>query len=411
MTSGTEILRHRQPFTFDAAGRSWSFSFNGNIANYDELRKELSEQLLQDVDTDAIRVLLQQGIRLWPQNMAQVFRFLEEHLDGCFNIVLMDDEGNMWGYRDGHGFRPLVTSGNIIASEDSAIRDAFPEQDFDIADISPGELVTKLKGADPVSLQVMEGRNVSRCFFEWVYFSRLLSKLDGVQVQEAKQGFASALARREKNGELPAGATVIGVPDSGIAGGQQFAKDLDLPYVQAITRNPEAEGRSFLLGTREERIAFARIKYLFPDGQIAGKDIVLCEDSVVRGTTMEVLVQQLWDMGANSIHLRVSCPPIIAPCFYGIDFPTLRELLVGKYRNAILQNGGDLTQTLERLLAQELGLTSIRFLSKEDMLSVFEKLGLSRDEFCTACVDGTPEGYPTPAGKRRFAEILSEKSV
>lgn len=415
VTSGADVKGHRQPFIFVANEQQWSFAFNGNIANYPELSRELAEDLQCDVDTDAIRVLLQRAIEEHgEESMAEVFRALEGKLDGCFNIVLMNQRGDVWAYRDGHGFRPLthgVVKGDthdthVICSEDSATRDAFAGTPVKITDVKPGELIQLRMGEQVVRTQVADRGNTTRCFFEWVYFSRLLSTLDGVQVEAVRKLFAKRMAEAETLDITTNGDSIaVGVPQSAIVGGKQLAESLGIQYSQVIERNPDASERSFLKST-EDRLAYARIKYLFKDEEIKEKVIILNEDSVVRGTTMDVLVALLREKGAKEVHLRVSCPPIIAPCFYGIDFATLKELLVGKYRADIVANGGNLTPDIEEAIAKELGLDSIKFLTKEAMLTCFEDLGLPANEFCTACIDGTPEAYPTPAGRKRFETEL-----
>jgi len=300
----------------------------------------------------------------------------------------------------------LFKWGAIIFSESSAL-------DKVLADISHGAtvhieagqlLVSDAKG---VTLHRVRDPELSRCFFEWVYFARDLSAIDGVSVAEVRKALGRRLAALEGKVENP-NAICIGVPKSALRVGHAFGEEANLPYGEdALVRKPFA-GRSFKQGTEEERERVAREKFELHPEKLRGKDVYLVEDSVVRGTTMRVLAQMLREAGARSIHLRVACPAIVSACFYGIDYPTIKELLLGKYRQEIIANGGALTLPMEAEIAQILGVDSIKFLPEQSMLEAFEECGIDRKTLCTACLDGQ---YPTEAGYDNVRQLITEEEL
>lgn len=419
VTSGAADVRgHQQPFGFRVDRKKYAFAFNGNITNYRQLSIELAQKMQHDVDTDVIRVLLQREIAQCRGDIGAVFAALdEEKLDGCFNIVLMDQDGEVYAYRDANGFRPLVHAqviadqGNaysVVASEDSAIAEAFPDARIKYHDVHPGEML-RLTDDGAIAQQIVTGRQQHACFFEWVYFAKQISTLDGVNVARLQRLCAAKNARRENRihhePEKRKDCIAFGIPQSGILGAKEWAKLVGLEYVQGVTLNPDKPGRTFIL-SKNNREAYARAKYQFNDDAIRGNELWLGDDSIVRGLTMEILVKILRDKGAKKIHLTLGCPAIIGPCFYGMDFPTLQELLAGPYRAEIIANGGNLTAEIEIAIAKRLGLDSIRFLNTRDMEDAFEELGFLPKNLCKACIRGTPDAYPTPGGKMEFLRAL-----
>jgi amidophosphoribosyltransferase len=419
-TSGADEdpFRCQQPFSFCAAGIDWSFAFNGTIANYDQLKDKMRIRR-PDVDTEAVKRSLRQEINkrvdLLKKNareaMRQVFEAMEKVLDGGYNIVLINNKDQLFAYRDAGGVHPLSVArtkdgSDIVTSEDSAMKRVFPENDVeDIRYLGGGEMFASSKEWSEI-LRVKDPE-LHRCFFEWVYFARDLSRLDDVGVRNVREAFGRQMAREElergaaNKGRISRRAIGVGVPKSALEAAATFAEEMGIENVSALQRRPGA-GRSFMQKLQRLRAKVAQEKFEIHPELIEGKDVFLTEDSLVRGTTMKKLVKKLHDAGARSIHLRIACPPIIAPCFYGIDFATIKELLLGKYRDAIIANGGDLTPEIEVKIAEVLGVDSVRFLSREGMLKVFEECGIPRATLCTACIQGTEEGYPTAAGQRLF---------
>lgn len=455
VTSGDDDPSQLQPFTFDAAGMQWAFAFNGNLANYPALKEELGIEK-PNVDTEAIRRILRaeieqrtEAIRTDVRSaMQEVFSALEAKFDGCFNIVLINQENQLFAYRDRHGFRPLVwTRTNrgdvLVASEDSAVRRLYSTKKTEpINHLGAGKLLVadadgeeEIRVADPA---------LARCFFEYVYFARDLSRLDETSVAELRSGLGHMLALVER-GEDPSvcvracepgpvrralsqtwlkvkgalhrasgqkfrqekyrNAICFGVPWSAVEAGASYAETLGIPYVQAVRRLPESD-RSFTSAPdRRERVAQEKFEYF--SAQIAGKDVYMVEDSVVRGTTMKVVAGKLRDLGARSLHLRITSPAVIGPCFYGIDIPTIRELLLGKFRDAIIANDWKLPEEVEAVIAQELGVDTVKFLSVESLLAVFDVCGITPESLCTACVKGTQDAYPTCTGKERLLHVIA----
>lgn len=406
VTSGGGHPDMAQPFTFIADGRKYAFGFNGNIANFDALKDELGS-LRVDVDTEVIRILLIQSITEHThKNMVAVFRSLEEKLDGAFNIVMMDEEGNTYAYRDSQGFHPLVYMQNdehfVVASEDYGIKEAFPEtDDSQIHSLKPGQLIQK-HGKKVTIEQVVESERHSHCFFEWVYFAQYLSKLEGVSVEKIRERFGELLA--EDDDDIFSDTELVRinpVPHSAVCAGNGYANKKGMPVSEDIERR--IEERSFTQNKDRFEVAKRKLK-VRDDGELEVKVVVVIDDSMVRGTTMHALIEDIRAQKPAAIHIRLTCPPIVALCFYGIDISNLSYLIVRKY----LDDDGDLTPEGHRLLAEELGVDSIRFLKTEKMLQAFEEFGINKDQLCTACIT---EKYPTPTGQQLYDSAVQAEEI
>ncbi|MDD5469407.1 MAG: class II glutamine amidotransferase [Candidatus Peribacteraceae bacterium] len=387
-----------QPFEFTAGGRRYAFAFNGTIANFEELKKEMGP-LRVDVDTEVLRMLLIRAIEKHTrENLAAVFRELEEKLDGAFNIVMIDDQGNTCAYRDALGFHPLVYMHNdrymAVASEDYGIKEAFPEaNEEDIHPLQPGQLIQKRRGQVVIE-QIMESARRAHCFFEWQYFANYLSKLEGVSVEQIRKRWGELLAEGDSDMPLdPAQVRIEPVPHSAMSAGKGYAKQRGIPHSESIERR--IERRSFLQDEAEQyKVAKAKL-HVEEGAELEGKDVILIDDSMVRGNSMRALVEKIRAHNPRSIHLRLTCPPVIALCFYGIDISKLSYLAARKHLN----ERGELTQEGHAHLAKELGVESIRFLGMEKMLQAFEEFGIRKEDLCTACI--TAE-YPTPKGQELY---------
>ncbi|MDD3897028.1 MAG: class II glutamine amidotransferase [Candidatus Peribacteraceae bacterium] len=404
ITSGGNHPDMSQPFRFTAGGMKYAFAFNGNIANFDDLQAQHGP-LRVEVDTEVIRLLLIEAIEEHTrENMAAVFQSLEAALDGAFNIVMMDEEGNVYAYRDSRGFHPIVYMRRndhfAVASEDHGIKETFPgTADEEIHPLLPGQLIREQGGQVTIE-QVVESRQHAHCFFEWVYFAQYLSKLDGVSVERIRERLGELLA--ENDPEIPGdpeSVRIEPVPHSAVCAGRGYARQKDLPVSEDIERRIEA--RSFTKSSERFEIAKRKL-HVRDDADLAGKTVVLVEDSLVRGTTMRALIENVRAKNPAAIHLRLSCPPVVALCFYGIDISNLSELIVRKY----LDTQGNLTVEGHRLLAGELGVESIRFLQPEKMLQAFKEFGMQRENLCTACITGK---YPTPKGQELYDSAVQEE--
>lgn len=390
-TSSSRDACLAQPFVGDRI----AYAFNGTIANHASVeasQRKRGVMLRTDVDTELVGNEIMGGIRRHShENMRAVFRDLEGILDGSFNVVVLGEEGDLYAYRNSLGNRPMVYAlvddrYVIAASEDHAIHEAFPWAAPQT--LEPGQLLIARGGHWEIQ-DVLRDAPQARCFLEWTYFADYRSTLDGQPVEAARYGFGQHLGKAE-NLSLP-DAVVVPVPDSARPHAKGYASVRRHPVVSAIT--VPIPGRTFIEGDEQSRIEKARKKYAIDPNLIRGKRIILVDDSLVRGTTLKALVQRLRDEGGVSeIHVRLACPPILAPCFYGIDFPEIKELLARLNYNRVLK-AGELPEEVLALIAARLGVDSIRFLPVE---AVPQVLARRCHGLCMACVNGE---YPTPAGR------------
>lgn len=383
-----------QPYQYSAAEspRAFAFAFNGNIANYPEQRGSLimeGANLRFEGDTEIIGQTIIAALRGGSRkNINKVFQSLSA-LDGAYNIVLLDGDGSVYAVRDPHGFHPLVYARNgsvvAVASEDSAIRQVWT--DAKTHDVEPGYLLKVSPENKSVDFEQLWIASPSTCFFESVYFADHRSRIDGVSVANARHECGKILA--EMDHDRPDTDIVVPVPESAKIAANGYADKRGLRRIDAILKNPSV-GRTFI--SPSERAAKAALKYDIDGDFIAGRSIVLMDDSLVRGTTMRVLAQQLRDKGASEIHLRLASPPIVSPCFYGIDFPTVQELMVRKYSDGTLQENGELPADILRAIADDLKVDSIKYVPSH---AIPRALGKNAEDLCMACVT---KQYPTRQG-------------
>lgn len=389
-TSGSRDESLAQPFQAE----EFAFAFNGNIANYASVAARLRERrvtLRTNVDTEPLQHLIIEGIRLSGRdNMRGVFRSLENELDGSFTVTLLGSDGALYGYRNSLGNRPLsyaVIDGRIVvlASENSVIEDVYPGAQT--RDVGPGQLLVAKDGICELQ-DVVHDRVQGRCFFEWTYFARRESTIDGIPVAGARDGWGRELARIERL--KPKDAIVVPIPSSAETAAHGYADKSGLPLVEGIEK--VREGRTFIEGHPVVREEKANLKYRLHPELLRGKRVILVDDSLVRGTTLTALVRKLREAGVAEIHVRIACPPILAPCFYGIDFPEIKDLLARRNFNGVLASG-ELPEEVLTLIAARLHVDSIRFLPVESVPQVLAK---QCHGLCMACVTGE---YPTHSGR------------
>jgi amidophosphoribosyltransferase len=275
-------------------------------------------------------------------------------------------ENMLIGVRDPNGIRPLcmgrVGEGYVLASESCAIDSVNGQFERDIA---PGEIVVITKnGIKSILTNDSLSAKKQTCIFEYVYFARPDSVIDGIAVQEARYKMGEVLAK-----ESPVEADiVIGVPDSGLGAAQGYARASGVPYGMGIIKNKYI-GRTFIAPTQKERENMVFVKLNAIRSDLEGKRVIVIDDSIVRGTTSRRLVQILRRAGAKEVHFRVSSPPVKFPCHLGIDTPSKNELISS-------------THELEEI-RQEIGADSLAFISLEGMLKA-----LGSDKFCKGCFNG-----------------------
>jgi amidophosphoribosyltransferase len=304
------------------------------------------------------------------------------HLDGAYSLVIMVG-GRVYGVRDPLGFRPLcvgkLSHGYCVASESSVLN--ILQGEF-IRDVLPGEIVEITKDGF-TSSKVSGPQHRAHCMFEWVYFARPDSVIDGREVYDVRKRLGIILAK-----EQPAEAdVVIPVPDSGRAHALGYSMGSGIPYDEGLMKNRYVE-RTFIMPEQNQREEGVSLKLNPIKSTVYGKRVVVVDDSIVRGTTLRKIVQMLRRSGAKEVHVRIGCPPVRAPCYYGIDMKT---------REQFIATGKTVQQISDYLTADSLGYTSLKGLE--------EALGIPDHDLCMACLNGE---YPTnvPGERMRFQKRL-----
>jgi len=407
-TCGADDRSYAQPFErHHLIKYKWfSFAFNGQLANYQELRNRLlsdaDHHLARESDTEILMHEFSGELSgdLRP-SLPEMMRNVSRRFDGAYSLVLLNAQGDMLVARDPLGIKPLVYAkeGPLFAAASESV--ALLNLGFkaeSIESLLPGQAITiTADGRFEIQRFSSSGRS-AHCFFEWVYFANVASTLDGRSVYVSRTALGVELARLElKDGRVPLDedTVVVPVPDTSKAAAAAMAYKLGVPCLEGLIRN-RYSGRTFIEGS-ESRGKKAQTKYTPLCEVLEGKRIILVEDSIVRGTTLKALVERIWTVGRpREIHVRVGCPPILSPCFYGIDMSTVSELLAPQFLD-----GGPLTAEVEARMAAQLGATSLRYLPVD---SVARAIGLDADQLCRACITGR---YPTPGGTR-LAQIAMD---
>jgi amidophosphoribosyltransferase len=367
-TTGSSLRFNAQPLTVRSNKGILALAHNGNFTNAKAIRRQMLDDGAVFQTTNDSEVMINLIARYSHLSLEDATARVMGELEGGFAVALMDGK-RVIGLRDGHGVRPLVIGeldgGYVFASESSALHVIGARF---LRDVRPGELVV----ADDRGLhsrQVLKAESTP-CAFEWIYFARGDSVLEGEGVHAARLRMGEVLA-----GEAPAEADlVVGVPDSGIAAAIGYARASGTPYDVGLYKSPYA-GRTFINPTQRLRELKVKLK-LAPTEAVRGKRIVLVDDSIVRGTTSGRIVQMLRDAGAKEVHFRVSSPPIRYPCYYGIDTAARAELAAA-------------TMSVDEI-RKRIGADSLAFISEEGLSRA---IALGRT--CLACFSGSyPAGHP-----------------
>lgn len=406
-TCGLDDIRYAQPFE-RVHGRLWkwfAFAFNGNLANYRRLRDELTEEksyhFTLNSDSEIILHALTHGLRAeTPPALEDVMAAVARSFDGAYNLVFLDAMGRMFIARDPLGFRPLCwgVQGRLFAaaSESMALMNlGFTE----IHSLEPGQMAIIEEGRLRFERFAPRGP-LARCFFEWIYFANVASEIDGIQVDDVRHRLGEQLATLETQ-TLDGDCLVVPVPDTARTTAHAFAYRLGVRFTEGIIRNRYV-GRTFI---QPDNIRgwCAQRKYTLIPSALRGKRVFIVEDSIVRSTTLLTLVKQLRELGGvKEIHIRVACPPIVSPCFYGIDMSTRGELFAPPFVPA--EYAGVPTPAMHQRMAEALGVDSLRYLGAPEIAA---SLRTGQETLCTGCITGA---YPTPCG-RELAAAAREQPV
>lgn len=379
-TCGSSNIKNAQPFYVKSKIGDIAIAHNGNLTNTLQLNRELENKgaLFQTtMDSEIIAHLLAHS---QSKDLKEAVIWSLSKLEGAYSLVLMLND-ILIGARDTFGWRPLclgkLDGAYVLASETCALDLIGAEY---IRDIQPGEIVFIYKDRLESVMSIKKTR-CAFCIFEYIYFARPDSNIFGHNVYLARKKLGEQLAA-----EYPAQADlVMPIPDSGMFAALGFSEASKIPFEFGLIRNHYI-GRTFIQPTQEMRDFRVKIK-LNPLKQVLnGKRIIVVEDSIVRGTTSKMRVKALRQSGAKEIHMRISCPPIKFPCFYGIDFPTRKELIASK---------NDINWVRDFI-----GADSLEYLSLEGMLN---SMPLAKENFCTACFSGQ---YPNELNCRVCKDIL-----
>jgi amidophosphoribosyltransferase len=367
-TTGSTHWANAQPIVQHGSERTVALGHNGNLTNTSELREELVEEgvrLHSTSDTEVIAALIARDERPLEEAVAATMARIE----GAFSAVLLS-EGKLVGFRDPDGIRPLVLGRLeddwLLASESCAFDLLGAEV---VRELGPGELVV-VDGERCESIQAVEPKNGGAlCIFEFIYFARPDSKLRGVELHGARVRMGEHLAA-----EAPVEADlVMAVPDSGTPAAIGFARASGIPFAEGLIKNRYV-GRTFIQPDPALREHGIKSKFN-PLGEVAGQRVVVVDDSIVRGSTTRQIVSMLFEAGATEVHVRISSPPIVSPCFYGIDMADEDDLVAA----------GRSVEEVRDLL----GATTLAYLSLDGLQDATRR---PENTFCRAC---PTRSYPT----------------
>lgn len=391
-TTGTNDRVNAQPIVVNHIKGKMALAHNGNLTNSAELRHDLELQgsiFHTTSDTEVISYVITKE-RLTAPSIEDAIDRAMDTLKGAYSLIVMSP-AKLIAARDPNGFRPLcygkTDDGRFVVASESCALDAVGAH-F-IRDIRPGEIVCFSENGVR-SIERHCGKvEPSLCVFEYIYFARPDSVIEGCSVHSARLRAGAFLAL-----EHPVQAdVVIGVPDSGIDAAIGYSKQSGIPYEIGFIKNKYI-GRTFIAPGQKSREDKVRIKLNPISEVVKGKRVVMIDDSIVRGTTSARIVKLLRDAGATEIHMRVSAPPFVNPCYYGTDIDSRENLIACKYT--------------QEEIAKKIGVDSLGYLSIESVKQIAK--GIGGGSYCTACFDGCyPTEIPTETKKDRFETKLSEK--
>jgi amidophosphoribosyltransferase len=378
-TTGSTHWANAQPLLHHGAARTVALGHNGNLTNASTLRAELAQEgvkLSSTSDSELIGALVATD----PGTLEDAVAGAMRRLEGAYSIVALS-EGTLLAFRDAHGFRPLVLGrlGDewVVASESCALDLVGATFEREVA---PGELVLIDEDGLRAVQAVEPAEHGALCIFEFFYLARPDTRLEGVEVHAARVRMGERLAE-----EAPVDADlVLPIPESGTPAAIGFARASGIPFSEGLIKNRYV-GRTFIQPEQGLREQGVKLKYN-PLAEVAGKRVVVVDDSIVRGNTTRQIVQLLFDVGASEVHMRVSSPPVIGQCFYGIDLADPEEMIASK-------------KTVEEI-REHIGATSLAYISLEGLQDATRR---PASQLCRACLTRDyPTDVPVEATKLRF---------
>jgi amidophosphoribosyltransferase len=380
-TAGESRLANAQPFLIDCAHGQISICHNGNLTNADELRNELVDRGSIFQSGSDTEVVLHLYARSRGRTAEDAVVESETQLQGAFSFLLLTAD-RMIAVRDPHGFRPLalgrLDDAYVVCSETCALDLIGATY---LRDVEPGEVLI-ISAGGVRSLRPFSPGPIAHCVFEHVYFSRPDSYVFGKSVNEVRTNLGRVLAREQRVDA----DVVVPIPDSGVCAAMGYADEANIPLRMGLIRNHYV-GRTFIQPQSAIRHFGVKVKLNPVRSILEGKRIILVDDSLVRGTTSRKIVRMVRASGATEVHVRISCPPTISPCFYGVDTPRRSELMAA-------------THTLDEIRTY-LDCDSVAYLSLDGLMTA---VGEGSGNYCTSCYTGT---YPIafPRNERSYLQL------
>jgi len=368
-TAGDTSLNNAQPIVTDCNRGKLALAHNGNLTNANELRRRLEHKGSIFQTTSDTEVIVHLAARSAARNLPGALADALHQVEGAYSLVLVTPD-ELYAIRDPRGFRPLalgrLDGAWVVASETCAFDLIGAEY---VRDIEPGEMLRIGRGGHE-SIQFAAAKPHQHCIFEHVYFSRPDSLVFGRSVQLSREELGRWLAR-----EHPVAADmVVPVPDSGVPAAIGYSLESGIPFQMALIRNHYV-GRTFIEPRQAIRDFGVKLKLNPVRRLLEGKRVVLVDDSIVRGTTSKKIVRMVREAGATEVHMRISCPPTVSPCYYGVDTPTREELIAAQH---------SVEEIRQYICADSLGYLSLEHLR--------DSVADTEGKFCTSCYTGV---YPT----------------
>ncbi len=392
-TTGRSILANAQPLEMKSkSGLTYAFAFNGNIKNFPYLKSKTGYHEVYTDDSDVELLSFIFGRELGSRTPEEIYRRVAPQIDGSYSALMLIEgrHPQLIAFRDPLGIRPFSLGrrdqDHFVASESVAFSDCYLDAQF-LRDIQPGELVTLSEG-EISACQIFTCPFHAHCMFEWVYFARMDSVLEGIPVYQVRERLGASLVEAS---DVEADM-VVPVPDSGRSAAAGYARAANIPLHEVFQVDRYAYRRIFIMPEQTQRVQKAGKKLNILPRAVQGKRVVVVDDSIVRGTNMRnMVINKLQQAGASEVHVRISCPPLIDRCPYGVDFHR-GELLASQYRELSHLELCD-------KIRKELDATTLYYNTLSDLVRA---IGLNHEELCMGCLTGI---YP----QIDWAELESER--
>lgn len=380
-TSGSTTVENAQPLVLNYIKGSLALAHNGNLINAYELREQMENEgsiFHTSIDSEVIAYAIAKE-RVRCKTVENAILRATEKIQGAYGLVVMSPR-KLIGVRDPYGIKPLcigkLENTYIITSESCAITSLGAEI---VRDVEPGEIVTIDKDGNIHSSFIRQKAKQAHCIFEYIYFARLDSRIDNISVYESRIRAGASLAK-----SYPVDADlVVGVPDSGLTAAKGYSEASGIPFGFAFHKNSYV-GRTFIKTTQKDRESSVKIKLSVLDSVVKGKKIVLVDDSIVRGTTIANIIKMMKQAGALEVHVRVSSPPFLYPCYFGTDVPSNQQLIASSHS--------------EEQIRQMIGADSLGYMPIEELQGMVGDLPI-----CKACFTNQ---YPMEVPDREIRNLL-----